>query len=154
MGSVVPFRMSSFFFGRRAGGEALPEETAADGAGGGGGGGGEHACDEALRQPLLDHEDVDLESCHDEGFVFSWRRLLLHVGCGGARCACLAARCRCSPCVATRRVVCMPGSSPPLLLLPGGHAPREERARGIAWGGGMLLQAATSPKAARSAAPP
>ena len=76
-----PFRASSFFFGRRGshGAHVPPPE---DGAGIGGGGG--DASDEGpseLRRPLLaGGAEVDLESCHDDSFVFSWHRLLLHVG--------------------------------------------------------------------------
>ncbi|KAL4428517.1 hypothetical protein ABPG75_002606 [Micractinium tetrahymenae] len=89
MVSAPPLRLSSFFFGRGSGpSPPLPEDLgAADGAAGAGsGGGGSPAGDASLRQPLLGHAEVDLESCHDESFVFSWRRLLLHVGPGALMC--------------------------------------------------------------------
>ena len=75
-----PFRASSFFFGRRGsyGAHTPPPE---DGAGGGGSGDASEEGPSELRRPLLAGEaEVDLESCHDDSFVFSWHRLLLHVG--------------------------------------------------------------------------
>lgn len=80
MGSVAPFRLSSFFFGRRAGNEVPLPDVADNDSGGFGSSGGGAAHDAGLREPLLGDADVDLESCHDESFAFSWRRLLLHVG--------------------------------------------------------------------------
>ena len=99
--SAAPFRMSSFFFGRGGSGRAEagggpPGDAASAGSGGhcaGGGGGcatgvagdGTATGDglNELEQALLDGADVDIESQHDETFVFSWHRLMLHVGCGG-----------------------------------------------------------------------
>lgn len=70
--------MSSFFFGGRT-----PSGRAAELGGGGGGRGAPPpgSDDSELRRALLEDATVDLETCYDDRFVFSWRRLLLHVGC-------------------------------------------------------------------------
>ena len=83
MSLSLPFRASSFFFGRRGsyGAHALPDEDGAGGSGSGGGGSSGDGPPGELQRPLLAVQaEVDLEICHDDSFVFSWHRLLLHVG--------------------------------------------------------------------------
>ena len=82
------FRLSSFFFGSRPSGRHADAAAAPGDAGGSAAStaGGTHAPSE-LRQPLLEGREAcqheareDIEAAYDSKFVFSWRRLLLHVG--------------------------------------------------------------------------
>lgn len=80
MAATQPFRHSSFFFGRSGSGRAAA--AAANGAAA-----AEQPSDlSELEQALLDRADVDLECGYDDKFVFSWRRLLLHMGPGALMC--------------------------------------------------------------------
>lgn len=73
MAATQPFRHSSFFFGRSGSGRAAAAANGAAAA--------EQPSDlSELQQALLDRADVDLECGYDDKFVFSWRRLLLHMG--------------------------------------------------------------------------
>jgi hypothetical protein len=67
----VPFRQSSFFFGRRGsfGAHERPPPRP------------DSAEESELHRQLLEGAAVDVESCYDDTFAFSWKRLLLHVGC-------------------------------------------------------------------------
>ncbi len=69
------FRLSSFFFGRAGSGRAAADASADASAA------VERSGLSELEQSLLDRADVDLECGYDDKFVFSWRRLLLHMGC-------------------------------------------------------------------------
>lgn len=68
------FRLSSFFFGRRPSGRHRlgHDADAAEGV--------EASGLSELSQALLERSDIDIESAYDDKFVFSWRRLLLHMG--------------------------------------------------------------------------
>lgn len=75
MTSIVPFRQSSFFFGRQ-GSYGVHSDAANSAAGATAG----EAHDEEGQGLLEGH---DMESCQGDldSFAFSWKRLLLHVGC-------------------------------------------------------------------------
>lgn len=79
MAAPQPFRLSSFFFSRAGSGRAATAECAAAAAVE-----PQPSGLSELEQSLLDRAEVDLEVGYDNKFVFSWRRLLLHMGCVGA----------------------------------------------------------------------
>jgi hypothetical protein len=88
MTTIIPFRQSSFFFGRKgsygahagaANGAVAAAAAAADAA--------DSEQERELRQGLLEGDDIERCEGDPDNFEFSWQRLLLHVGCVWSPCA-------------------------------------------------------------------